>query len=529
MVQHKPGQTQKARATVSRMTSRVLSDGSLTKKASLNAMASGIDYAARLVVGLLVSPILLTRLGDAGFGVWQVLQKLIGHAGPASGRPGEALKWVVASKQSSQDLHEKRQLVGNAVAVWFLFLPVIALVGAVLGWFAPIWLHVPSGSYTSVRIAAAILVADLIMRSLTALPQAVLEGENMGYKRVGLSTTLVFVGGLLTVLAAVSGGGLVAVAMATLATTILSGAMYLFITRSRVAWFGIAKPSIHAAGRFVRLSGWFLLWNLVMLLMKGGDVIVLGIAGSATLVTSYTLTRYVPEAITAIVALMIFAVMPGLGGVIGAGQHERAIRVRSETMSLAWLMATVAGAMVLVWERSFLTLWVGPGYYPGMLATLLIVTMVLQFALIRTDSNIIDLTLNLRWKTLLGLLSAVMSMAIGWVLVSAFGLGIVGLATGFIAGRSIISVAYPTMIGRFLRIRPQDQVRGMVRPGLVTLALFATAAWAGLHVDASSWLMLVLSVGMSVGLVGVAAFFCGLGATRRGEMVERVREMVAAR
>ena len=85
------------------------------------------------------------------------------------------------------------------------------------------------------------------------------------------------------------------------------------------------------------------------------------------------------------------------------------------------------------------------------------------------------------------------------------------------------------MICRFLRIRPEDQIRGMVRPGLVSLALYAAAAWAGLNIDASTRVMLVLSVGVSLGLVGVAAFFCGLGASRRGEMIERVREMVAER
>ena len=41
-----------------------------------------------------------------------------------------------------------------------------------------------------------------------------------------------------------------------------------------------------------------------------------------------------------------------------------------------------------------------------MTVMLLIVIMVLQWAVIRTDSNIIDLTLVLRDKTLLGLLSA---------------------------------------------------------------------------------------------------------------------------
>jgi hypothetical protein len=55
----------------------------------------------------------------------------------------------------------------------------------------------------------------------------------------------------------------------------------------------------------------------------------------------------------------------------------------------------------------------------------LIVVMVLQFALIRNDSNIIDLTLNVRRKVLLGLGSAILCVGLSWFLV-ARGWGIVG-------------------------------------------------------------------------------------------------------
>ncbi len=61
--------------------------------------------------------------------------------------------------------------------------------------------------------------------------------------------------------------------------------------------------------------------------------------------------------------------------------------------------------------------------------------MVVQLTLIRVDSNIIDLTLNLRWKVLLGLVSAGLSVAFAWVLVSRFDMGIAGVTIGFMAGR----------------------------------------------------------------------------------------------
>jgi O-antigen/teichoic acid export membrane protein len=501
-------------------------DRNLTKKASLNAFAQSLEYVARVVVGLVASPLLVTRLGDVAFGVWQFLLQLIGHVGPASGRPGEALKWVVAHDQASTDYVEKRRRVGDAVAVWVLFLPVVVGLGGILAWLAPSWIGVPAATAHGVHLAASVLVVNLALQGIAFLPQSALQGENLGYKRVGISTSLVLLGGGLSVGAVVLGAGLVGLAAATLATTVISGLVTLWIVRTHVPWFGIARPSTRSVRRFLGLSWWFLLWNLVMQLMRASDIVVLGIAGSASLVTSYSLARYIPEAVTTGVAILIFSVMPGLGGLIGAGDLRRAVAVREELMAVTWFAATVAGSGVLLWESSFLRLWVGPGYFPGTVAMLLMVTLVLQWALIRADSNIIDLTLRLRAKVVLGLVSAALSAGLAWVLLAVFDLGIAGLALGFVLGRSVLSIAYPVMIGRLLAISPARQLVGVIRPGLVTGAMFAATALLGEIVHADTWPSFAGSAGGSGLALAAVAFRAGLTADQRGRVWARAREMV---
>ena len=154
-------------------------------------------------------------------------------------------------------------------------------------------------------------------------------------------------------------------AVAVNITIVLTGLAYLYIARTRVPWFGIAKPLAAGVKAFARLSWWFLLWNIVMRVLQASDVVLLGIAGSPALVTTYTLTRYVPQAVTVAAAMMIFSIMPGLGGLIGGRDLDRAARVRHETMSMIWLFTVICAGTVLVWQESFLGLWVGARYYPG--------------------------------------------------------------------------------------------------------------------------------------------------------------------
>ena len=489
-------------------------------------VASVLDYGAQIVVGLVLNPLLVSRLGDVAYGVYQVLGRLIGYATPAGGRPSQALKWTIARDQYSERYEAKRLQVGNAVAVWFLFLPLLAVAGGFLAWFSPLLVHAPESLYPTIRIAAGLLVLQLIAINLVTIPQSVLQGENLGYKRMGLTTLAVFVSGGITAVTVLLGAGLVGVAAAALAGTVLTGAVFWWVTRTQIAWFGAERPPLREVFGFVRLSGWFLLWNLVMQLLRGSDVVVLGIVGSAQLVTVFTLSRYVPEAIFGAVAIVVSGIMPGLGGLLGSRDTDRAVAVRTESMCVTWLIATASGAVFLLWQESFLRLWVGEQYYPGRLATLLIILMVLQFAFIRNDAAIIDLTLKLRAKVLLGLLSAGLSIGLAVLLLKTWNQSISVLALGFIAGRSVLSIGYPWLVSRHLAIPLSGQIKGAVRPGLVCAILFAAALAIAPSLEAGSWLSLLFGASASLAVLGVAAFFLGLSRSQRGRLVARFRQVL---
>jgi len=506
--------------------SKWLSDESLTKKAYLNALAAGFDYGARLVVGFLVNPLLVAGLGDYLYGVWQILGRLIAYISAASGRPTMALKWTIAHQQASTDYQEKRRNVGSAIAVWLLFLPILAVLGGVITWFAPAWLNTPPEFIGSVRLAAAVLVVDLIMTSLADVPQSVLQGENLGYKRMGVSTALVFAGGGLTALAIYFKTGIVGVAAADLGFGLLTGAFFLYVIRWYAPWFGIARPSLPEVRRFFGLSWWFLLWRLLNQLMLASDVVVLGILGSVEEVTMYTLTKYTPETLVNVITIVVFGVIPGLGGIIGAGKHQKAIRVRSEIMLGTWLIATVVGATTLLWNRSFVELWVGARHYAGAGPALLIMLMATQMVLIRNDANIIDATLNLYHKVLIGAVSVVVSMGLAGVLVRFFDAGITGLCVGFIAGRAILSLSYPWLIGRFLGMPLTTQLKSVPRPALVMVLLYVLAQRAGVLWTAHTWLSLVLAVGLTLLVVSLLAFYSGLTGDQRNLLLQRVRMVV---
>jgi O-antigen/teichoic acid export membrane protein len=489
-------------------------------------VSSALAWGVALGVGFVITPFAVSGLGDYMYGAWKTLDRTLGYISPVGGRATQALRYTLAQQQASTDYEEKRRQVGNAVVVWVLFLPILGAIGVSIAWFAPSWIDAPAELTWTIRIAAVLMTAQLVLQNLTRLPRDVLEGENLGYRRMGLNAMLTVLGGGFTALALYFDTGIIGVVAAALASMIVSGLVNLRILRTYVPWFGIARPSRAYVRRFLGLSWWFAGWNLVIKLMMDSDIVLLGFLVSVETVTSYSLSKYAPETIVSLVAMIAFGIAPGLGGIIGSGDLRRAAGVRGEMMALTWLIASLTGATVLVWNRAFLGLWVGEKYYAGPIATLLIVVMATQLVLLRNDANVIDLTLKLRSKVLLGAFSGVLSLLLAAMLIDYSNAGIPGLCLGFIAGRSIQTVSYPLIVGRSLGLSPQSQLKAVLRPALATAVLFSLATQLGSSVMVHSWIGLVFSVGATMAAVSLLAFFTGLTGDQRKRTLQRFRQLL---
>ena len=517
------------RSLYARSVTFLASDRNLTRKATLNAIAAALDYFARLLVGFWVTPFLVSGLGDYTFGVWQILLRVIGYITPASGRPTQALKFTLANQQTVPNIDQKKRNVGSTLAVWVFFLPIMVCFGAILAWFIPEWIHAPAAADWYIRMAAGVLVINLAILNLATIPQAVVEGENLGYKRMGVSAALVFLGGFLTWMALYLNTGIIGVAAAALTITVVTGIFWLLVGKSYVPWFGIARPAKKEALDFLRLSWWFMGWNLIMILMTASDVVLLGMLNSVESVTDYSLTKYAPETLISLVAIMVFGIAPGLGGIIGSGDKKKAGSVRGEIMVLTWLIVTVIGATVLILNNAFLNLWVGGKYYLGAIPNLLIIVVITQFVLIRNDSNFIDLTLRLRKKVILGGVSVAISLLLSAVFIAYFNLGVVGLCLGLVLGRSILSLGYPLLVGKFLEESLLEQLRRAIRPCLVMAMIFVgvtaftISPWNGQLDLSPGWAGLILFGGITFLVSLLAAFYAGLTGRQREKILERVR------
>ena len=500
---------------------------SLTQKASLTVVAYGLEYGAKLAVGLVVTPILVSRLGQALYGVFEMLGRLTSYIAPLSGRPPEALRLVVASRQADRDPAAERRAVGGALVVWLLFLPVAAGAGAVLTWFAPTLAGVEPALPGTVRVACAALLGAVLLGGLLAVPESVLFGMNLGYKRMELQAGLSVVGGLLTAGAAYLGLGLAGVSAAQLLVAGVTGLCYWGIARAYVSWFGAARPTRSDIRALFAMSGWLSLGDLIAKLLLASDLIILSAMRSPSLVTTYVLTGYAARAAVNLHSAAVAAAMPGLGGLIGRGQFAWAALVRREILGLTWLFVTAVGATILLWNHSFVALWIGAGQWAGSTVDLLIVLAAVQTAFIRADSNIIDAALHPWSRVRVGAVAAVLT--VGGMVVLTRWWGLPGLCLGILVGRAVQTVVYPRLVRASLHGVEPESPWTTARPLAAMIVVFAAAVALGSHLLAPGWVAWAAGVALSLGLTAAIAFVTGLAPEARRAVIARARAIVDRR
>ena len=203
------------RASLAR--SRRLAGGpNLTGRASLNAVASFLEYGVRALVELVVTPLLVGGLGASMYGAWRVLWQWTGYVWGASGRSAQALQYAIANRQWTAST--SRSASWSALRSWSGSCSSRSCwsAGASGVWLAPVLLDVPASQVGELRLAAAVLVLDALAVTVATLPRSTLQGENLGYVRMSVTPVMVAVGGALLVLAVKLGLGLPGVAAATL-------------------------------------------------------------------------------------------------------------------------------------------------------------------------------------------------------------------------------------------------------------------------------------------------------------------------
>ncbi len=463
-----------------------------------------------------VTPFLVSGLGNSIFGVWKVLEQFAGYTNVADLRATEVLKWAVAKDREAKSGKVLRQYVTATFILVLLIIPVLLIAGSILIWYSPQITGVESNYADTVRIATAILVISIIIQKVFSLLESILRGMNLGFKRMGFRAVIYMVGGGLQIVAILSGYEIIMLAAIQVLTTLLIGITIYYIVKKNVPWFGWGKIQLKTSLSFFKTSGWFMGWAGVKMILLNSDKVLLGYLAGPVYVTQYVVTEYVMKASHSIINKIIHGVIPGIGKLYGGDDHTRILKVRKHIMAISWILITSFGSTVLLLNEIFISHWIDDDQFAGNLVNLLIVLISAQYVFFMNDSVIINTTLEISEKVYIGFISALLSVVMIFLLVPDY--GIVGLCFGILIGRLVLSLGYPILVTFKVGNKLSD-ISIPYRPLILSLAIWSIFYFFSLKSIYLSIPLLIITAGIVFILLLMSSFYLGLNKKLRMELM----------
>lgn len=456
--------------------------------AAISLAGASAGMVLLIVQGLLLVPLYLHYLGAGSYGAWlasgEVLGWLavldLGIAGISSQR--------MAAAHGRGDHREVADYFGTGVLMQAALAAGIILLSVAAAPFVPGWVRLTGPA--AEELSACFVVAGVATGlGLLANVVGVLALSTQRMLFVNAVSVAAGVAGLLaTVGLLLAGYGLWALALGLLVRSgslllaVSAHALYLLRHDLRL------RARLHGptAREYMGLSGVAVLTMLGNTAANRSDAVLIALFFGPETVTLYVLTRRAAEMLSMFLSRIGGAVYPGFAHLVGSGSHERAGVVAGQVARLYFWTAIPAMALYMALNRSFVSLWVGPGQFAGQSLTVLVGLNVLVVGWASLVLLVNGAAGNITRSGVAVFAEAAARVAAALVLLSVAGLR--GLpAAGVVTAAVSAHVALGWLFGRLRLPRPALPLG----PVACALALLAAGAAAGTVRWGDSWVEFV--------------------------------------
>ena len=440
-----------------------------------------MSYFVGIAFTLVLTRVLLHHLGVAQYGLWVVLQALIGYLGLLDAGVSTAAVQRVARLMAEND----REGVAAVIRTGWVFFAasalVVIVVTVVVAPFLSSILHLGDISPT---VAAATLVVLGLMTAVTFLqsvPTAVLFGSGRGDRTIQIGIVVLFVTQLGQIAVVLVGGGLVGLALVSTVGAAV-GLVLTVLSVSRATGSSMRHGHFDRAllGELLRFGSLQTVVTLAGVVSYQLDALLIGLILPVAQVAPYNVALSTANFNRSISAQGTAYLLPSYTHFETVGDRDRQARYFLRSV----LTGVALSAPILVALAAFgdplLTLWLGtvPARSYQIMVALGFVT-VLQLP---GHQSFLFLTGVGRNRTLapLAVIGALANLA-GSV-AATFWLGPIGPAIGSLPVVVVLEFfVLPVVVCRHLRMPPRRYFREAIAPVVPVVAVAAAAALVLVH------------------------------------------------
>jgi O-antigen/teichoic acid export membrane protein len=468
-------------------------------------------YAATLVSGLVVTPIIVGALGTEQFGIWALIGSILGFIGLLDLGIGPSLIRFAAEQRGRNARGETSELTSTAFAIYLVLAVVSVLLAVLLAYLLPLVVDISDEYVRAAQIAVVVSVGTFVLRFPLGLFSFLLAGQQR-YDLLNVANILgaVLYFGLAVLVLYVADGGLVALAVITAIVTAFRLLLPLLWLRRELPDLHVGRSLVtrRQAKELLSFSSRNMLIQVASKVVFSTDVIVVSIILGSVAAGVYGIPAKLFALAFGVGIASTTLLFPLLSELEGADDRERQERYLLAGVRLGLAVVVAVGLPLVFLPDRFLDAWLPSDFDVDTAAPILAILMVSllfaqpghllaqylvargkhgRLAVARLATVVVNLLLSIAMALWVGIwgvaVATLVTEALSAVAVLPYLLrressaSASALAAAWLrpVGLGLIA-AIPTLIalGRLLEI---DTLAAFVGVGLCWLALYAALVW----------------------------------------------------
>lgn len=383
------------------------------------------------LIGLAVTPIVLSYLGPSEYGIWIVIGSLLGYMGLMDLGVTGATTVLASQKNNAKEEDKINIIINNSFFVQVVLAVILLVIGFIAAYFFPSYINL--GSYPKDNAILVFLIA--VLAYSIGLPSKSLKGIIRARQHISLVAFLEFSVFLtttaLTILLLNYQMGLFALPLGTIIVRFLSFPIFIYFTKKSyplLKWDLTLVQKTHIKS-IMGVSIYWFIGMIAAMVIYSTDVLLIGMFLSTALVTSYALNHRLAEVTRDFLFSFYFTMMPALGQLLGKGEKSKVKLLYLKTQGVILCLAITLATGIFLFNEKFVSFWVGNELYFGETLTLIFSLILLCSIVFQSSSVVLNAGLYVNFVTKVRFFEAILNILISLILIKDYGLEGLAMAT----------------------------------------------------------------------------------------------------
>jgi O-antigen/teichoic acid export membrane protein len=444
-----------------------------------NALGVYAVYAAAIVSGLVVTPVVIHSIGTPAFGVWSFIGSVTIYLSVLDFGVGPSIVRFAAEAHGRRAPDDLNEIASTGLAMYAVIGAVTLPVGLALAWIVPSAVGAPHNLVWDARITTLLVVLSLALR----FPLGLFNNLLVARQRWDLQNLANFVStilyALLVALLVPRWGGLILLGALTLGTTVVRLLLPL-------AWLRRELPELRIARGFVTrgrlrvlttFSSSNFLVHIAQKIVFSTDVIVVGIVLGSAASGVYSVPAKLFALVFGIGTAATSLMFPAFAELEGAGDTDRQRRLLLVGLRAGTGLMLLLALPLLLIPDLLIKAWIGAGFHGSYSVMAILAGVLLVHQPIYVLTQFLIAQGRQRSIAIVSIATTIVNLALSFLLAWTWGIWGVAVAT---LATDLVALAWivPRIAAPAALVTAGVLVRAIVRP-VVPSAVAATLVLVG--------------------------------------------------